>query len=334
MIYKKFEKIINKLGKNRVLVNERLNRYVSFRIGGPADLLFKALSTQDIINAVQVAKYYQIPYIIIGGGTNILVGDKGFRGLVIKNETSKIQTIGIRVKKLRNGGSDIKIEEKDVYIEAESGVSLNRLVRYTIDQGLSGLEAFLGQPGTIGGALYINAHNMRLSSFLGDSLVAGQLLNVDGKKLQVDKSYFHFGYDYSLIQKTHDIILSATFRLRACDKNLAWKKAQEAFYYRQKTQPSGVYSAGCIFRNIEKSQAIRLATPQFTCSAGYLLDVLGFKGKKFNNAQYSDRHANFIVHTGDAKAMDVLELINQAKKSVKEKYGINFKEEIIYIGDF
>lgn len=314
-------------------INEPLAKYTSFRIGGAADLFYKAGTIQELVIAILEADRLTIPVFVIGSGTNLLAADKGFRGIVVKNETSRISLVGIRGNNL-TAGKSAKIHVHTVFIKAESGVTINRLVRFTLDQGLSGLEVFLGQPGTVGGAVYINSHNLKMGKFFSDIVVEAKILDKEGQVSTVPASYFRFNYDQSLIQKTKETILSVTLKLVSFNKELIWKKAQEALEYRKLTQPMGQYSAGCTFRNINKSDAVRLATPNHTCSAGFLIESAGLKGVKMGGAQFSLEHANFIININNAKAADVLKLINLAKKKVKEKYHVEMKEEIILIGDF
>ncbi|MBI4991007.1 UDP-N-acetylmuramate dehydrogenase, partial [Candidatus Gottesmanbacteria bacterium] len=296
-----YQKLTRLLGETRVLINEPLSKYSSFRLGGPADLFFKAKTTGELAQAIKQADSFSIPIFVLGGGTNLLISDKGFRGLVIKNETSGIKLIGVR-------GAATKV--KKVFLEVDSGVGVNRLVRFALDQGLSGLEAFLGQPGTVGGAVYINAHNMWKGKFFGDCIVGAKIVTVSGDVKSVEGKYFKFGYDTSCLQKTKEIVLSVILQLETQDKEKLWQEAQKMLVYRQKTQPQGFYSSGCIFRNIEKSDALMIATPQFTCSAGFLLETIGLKGKKIGGAWFSSEHANFIVHRGGVTTSSVIELIN------------------------
>lgn len=322
-------KLLKILGERRILHNEPLFKYSSLHIGGPADLFYKAQSKEELIKAISSAKDIKIPYFVIGGGTNLLISDLGFRGIVIKNETKNIKLVGIKGEKK---GRETRLQT--VFLEAESGVGVNRLVRFTLDQGLSGLESFLGQPGTVGGAIFMNAHNMKMKKYFGDAIFSSEIFTMDREIKKVSRSYFKFGYDKSIIQKTGEIVLSVILDLQVSDKKLLWLKAQNTYNYRQKTHPQGVFSSGCTFRNIEKSQAVRLATPSYTCSAGFLLERVGLKGKIIGKARFSDRHANFIIHNGGVKASEVVELIKLAKSKVKEKFGINLMEEIVKIGDF
>ncbi len=321
----KFKQLVSILGEARVSLDEPLSKYSSMRIGGPADVIFRAKTVADLILAINSARSLSIPFFLLGGGTNLLISDSGFRGIVVKNDTGTIKLLGMKGRK----GS-----VPTVFLEAESGVTINRLVRFALDQGFSGLEYFLGQPGTIGGAVYINAHNMNKGLYFGDNIIEAKILGKDGKVKVVNSEYFRFGYDQSIIQKTQEIVLSVVLQLKRGNKDDLWKEATATLHYRQNTQPSGIFSSGCTFRNIKKSDAVRLATPNFTTSAGFLLESAGLKGVKIGEAGFSAHHANFIIHRGSAKAADVLELIHTAKKKVKAKYGIDLKEEIITVGDF
>ena len=329
---KKYKMLIKALGENRVMVNELLFKYTSFRLGGPADLFYRAKTTLELTNAVKQTTDLGISCFVMGGGTNILVSDKGYRGLVVKNDTSNIFVIGSRGGKFKNKTKNSQIEK--IFLEVDSGVGVNRLVRYTLDQGFVGLEYFLGQPGTVGGAVWINAHNMNMGKYFGDFVVGAKIFNPKNGIMIVDGQYFRFGYDTSSIQKNSDLVISVILQLGTGDKKKLWKTAKQAYEYRTKTQPKGVYSSGCTFRNISKSTAIRLSTPQYTCSAGYLLDSCKLKGIKKGHAQFSGEHANFIIHQGEATTSDVLELIKLAKTQVKKKYKIDLDLEIVIVGEF
>lgn len=333
MIDSRYQKLIEKLGEKRTNLSELLSQYTSLRIGGPADLFYRAKTIEELTKAVNSAKEYKVPYFILGSGTNILAGDSGFRGLIIRNETRNIRLLGVRGGNKPGGRSD-EAKVRLVYLEAESGATVNHLVRFTLEQGFGGFETFLGQPGTIGGAVWINAHNIRFKKYFSDDIYSIKILNKEGIVQELPKNHFHFGYDSSIIQKTKDIVLSVVFKLETRDSKKLWQKAHEIMAYRKETQPQGFFSAGCVFKNISKSDALRLATPNYTCSTGYLIDQLNLKGVSIGNVMFSPDHANFIVHKGSAKASDVVKLIQLAKKRAWEKYGIRLQEEIVFIGDF
>jgi len=311
-----YEVFVEKLGELRVKKNELLSNHTTFKIGGPADLFYTAYEKNEFINAVRLARELAIPVFVLGGGANILVSDKGVRGLVIKNRTSRIKIVGLKGK-----GLDLKVDK--VYVEAESGVSINQLVRFCLDEGLKGLEFLLSVPGTIGGALTINAHfRPNKGEFIGNKLHKAKILTPANEIVEVESSYFNFGYDRSILQESKDILLSATFLLTKNVKEKLWKEAMVGVEKRQASQPVGIPCAGCIFRNTKD------------WPAGYLLDKAGLKGLKIGGACFSEKHSNFILNLGGATAADVLELIKIAKEKVKAKFDVDLKEEIFYVGEF
>ncbi len=318
--------LINKLGKDRVLLNEPLSSHCTWRVGGLAKLWYEAKTKEELIKSITLARKYQIPYFVLAGGSNVLFSDRGFDGLVIKNSTSKISFAGI------TGRINNQIKKEAVFIEAESGVMFNRLVRFTLDQGLTGLEYFLGQPGTVGGAVYMNAHFMLKNKFVGDYLSSAKILNNENKVTDVEASYFRFGYDQSIIQKTGEIVLSAVFKLAKSNKTSVWEAANETIAYRQKTQPQGYPTAGCTFRNISTADAISLSIPNQIRSAGFLIDQCSLKGFAIGGAEISHDHANFILNKNKATAKDIISLINLCKDKVREKFGAVLTEEITYGG--
>lgn len=319
--------LVETLGSGRVKLNESLSSHTTFKIGGPAKYYFEACEVGEIVQSVNLCQEINLPFFILGGGSNLLVSDQGFPGLVIKNKSSKIKILGYQGKIQK-----FKPEIDKLFIEVDSGVPTNTLVRYTIGEGLAGLEEFLGLPGTVGGAIFINAHFQ--DKFVGDYLEKATVLDKAGESKEVSNSYFRFAYDQSLLQKTHEVLLTVVFRLIGGDKAKLWKEAQEALEWRRKNHHYDLPSAGCVFRNIQKSEALRLGTPNLSQSAGFLIEAAGLKGKVIGGAQISPLHANFIINLGGARATDVIKLIDLAKAKVKEKFGLNLKEEIVYLGDF
>jgi UDP-N-acetylmuramate dehydrogenase len=170
--------------------------------------------------------------------------------------------------------------------------------------------------------------------YVGDAVYQVRLITPEGEEKVVPQSYFRFAYDYSAIQQTKDTIISVVFALRADNKDALWATANESIAYRRLTQPQGILSAGCTFKNISQAEALIASTPNGTTSAGYLVDHAGLKGHTVGEAQISPIHANFIVNLGKAKASDVVELIEIARAKVKEQFGINLEEEIIRVGEF
>lgn len=322
-----YEMLHKKYG-DRVRRDEPLARYTTFKIGGPADIFFEAKETNEIVDAVLAARQANTPVFILGGGTNILIGDRGIRGLVIKNNTANITIAGAKGK--MTSGQRVG----EVFVEADTGVPMNKLVRFTVEEGLAGLEMQLGLPGSVGGAMYMNSKWTHPEGYVGDAVYQATILTPTGEVKAVPKSYFQFAYDTSSIQKTGDIVLSVIFALTPADKEELWKIANESIAYRRATQPQGVASPGCTFQNISKAEAFSVPTPNHTTSAGFLVDHAGMKGAVAGSAKISDVHANFIVNTGQAKASDVVQLIEDARARVKSQFGVDLKEEIVRVGEF
>lgn len=326
------DEIKNILGPLLVLENEPLSKHTYFKIGGPAKLFFSAKNVNAFKLALETAHHFQIPFLVLGQGANVLISDKGFDGLVIKNAAEEVKLVGIKGT-IDKTGKGIK----NALIWSASGTLMNRLARFTLDQGLEGLEFLLSIPGTVGGGLKINAHfAVSKGELIGSKVVSAVLFDPKTASIRtVDNKYFEFSYDYSKIQQTQEIILEVIFRLdKAKDPQSLWQKAMDNVKARNESQPIGIPSSGCIFKNIKNEDAKRLTTPNLTTSAGYIIESLGFKGQKVGGAQISKDHANFILNTGGATASDVLKLVKLIKEKAKDKYKLNLEEEIFYIGDF
>jgi len=302
--------------------NEPLAKHTYFKLGGVADQFVEVTSQDEIIEAVSYAVKEKLTYLVLGGGSNVLVSDAGYRGLVIKNKTSKIELKGFTGR-----ASKGKVDLKQVLVTAESGVPSNLLIRYTLDQGLAGLEDMLGLPGTVGGAVYNNSHH--LDKLFGEHIVEVQVLDEEGTIKTYAHDELHFAYDYSVFHKTHETILTVTFQLTKGDKTELWNIANAAVKRRATTQPLGRPSSGCMFKNISLADKMRLGVP--TSSAGYLIDKAGLKGLRVGGAYVSDVHANFIVHDGVATSSQVKELAELIKTKIKAKYGVELEREVFFI---
>lgn len=328
----KFEQFKNIIGPLRVFENEALSKHTYFKIGGPAKLFFEAKTVEDFKLALATAKKLGLPFVVLGSGANVLVSDSGFNGLVVKNKADDVRLVGIKGT-LTKEGKNIN----SALVCATSGTLMNRLARYSIDQGLEGLEFLLSVPGTVGGGLKINAHfEVEKGQFIGNKLVSATLYDPKtGEIKSYNQDYFNFSYDYSKLQETGEIVIDATFRLEMTeDKEKLWQVAMENVKRRNEEQPIGIPCSGCIFRNISSQDAMRLATPNLTTSTGYIIESIGLKGTKIGGAEISTHHSNFILNTNGASAKDVLELIKLTKEKAKNTYGLNLKEEIFMIGNF
>lgn len=318
------------LGESRTKVNEPLANHTYFKIGGPADVFFEATTSKDLIKAVTRSIEHKVPYFILGGGSNILVGDKGFRGMVIKNRADTVRTVGFHGKISRQ-----KASVNQALVEADSGTLLNKLVRYCIEENLGGLEVFLSVPGTVGGGIYNNSHyRPEKDEFLGNRLHAATVIDRNGNFKEVNHAYFKFNYDYSILHDTKETIVKATFALTGGNKNKLWKTATNMVRRRNQHQPIGIACSGCTFRNISQADALRLGTPEHTQSAGYIIDQAGLKGTQVGKAKVSNVHASFIENTGGATAREALELIDKIKTTVYDKFRIKLELEIFMVGEF
>lgn len=306
--------------------NTPLAKHTYFKLGGQADYFAIAASVDDLINLVRYSQKNKLSYLVLGGGSNVLIKDRGFRGLVIKNRSAQIQLKGFSGQAGRG-----RVALKEVVIQADSGVPANQLIRHSLDQGLAGLEHFLGLPGTVGGAIYNNSHHM--NKLIGELVVEVTALNNQGEVITLKPQDLKFAYDYSVFHETGDTILTASFQLKQQDRDALWQVANAAVKRRATTQPLGHPSSGCIFKNISVADAMRLGTPDGLRSVGYLIDQAGLKGKRVGGAAVSDRHANFIVNDGTATSQDVLDLIKLIKTEIKAKYGVDLVEEIVIIGE-
>ncbi len=316
-------KFIRKFGKNKVLTNEPLKKHTSIKIGGPTDLFFPASTKQELIEAIIFCRQNKIPFFIFGGGSNTLLSDKGFKGVVIKNKTDQI-----KILKITGNVKAKKTTIKNVYLEVDSGVLTNRLVRYCLDEGWGGLEHFLGLPGTIGGAIWGNSHYN--DQLIDENVYQIKILNTSLTTETLAKNQCGFDYNDSRFKKTNEIILSATFILEKKDKKILWQKAESALKKRSESQPKEP-SLGCVFQNIKKSEAIMHSTPNQTQSAGYLIEVCGLKSTQIGSAKISETHGNFIVNLNGAKATDVLKLIQLVKEKVYQRFNLKLNEEIVII---
>jgi UDP-N-acetylmuramate dehydrogenase len=302
----------SRIDPTRLKRGELLAPYTTFRIGGPADFFYDATSADDLANVVIAAREAGMPYFVLGLGANILVGDAGFRGLVIRNVAR-----GVRFG-----------AEGQVW--CESGVIMRDLIPEAVNRGWSGLEHYVGIPSTVGGAVWQNLHflspapDRERTMFIEEVFESAELLNERGERHSVDKDYMRFGYDTSVLHGGGEIALTVTFRLsrgdpammhRVMQENLSWRGARHPWL---EIHPS----AGSIFKKIEG------------VGAGRLIDQCGLKGHRIGDAQISHIHANIMVNLGHATARDVRALIAHAQQCVLEKFGQRLEPEIGFIGEF
>jgi len=284
--------------------NEPLALHCTFRIGGPADFFYIAKSTEEIPQLIEKAKSQNLPYFILGGGSNILFSDKGFRGLVIKIDTKKI-------------------EEKGREITADAGVTIPELVKFASKHNLQGLEKWIGLPGTVGGAVRGNAGRNDLET--AQIVTEAQVLDPETGKIEtLTNKDLEFAYRKSRIKHSKEMVLSATFRLKSTE--LSPEEQQEITNQirlsTQEKQPPG-FSSGSFFKN-----------PSPQNPAGKLIDEANLKGTKIGNAQISPKHGNFLINLGGATAKDILALAKLIKKEISNKFNLNLEEEVQILDEY
>jgi UDP-N-acetylmuramate dehydrogenase len=299
-------------GADRVKANVVLAPLTTFRVGGPADWLIETRSSDEIVTALKLARASSVPATILGGGSNVLVADRGVRGLVIRTRGGEVHALA---------------EDR---IRADAAVTINGLVRWTINHGRAGLEAWAGTPGTVGGAVFGNAHfGGRL---IGDLITEVRLADRDGATIDVPAAAMAFGYDRSRLQDTGEILLSAVFRVSAGEPAQLRATARASLAFRKRTQPLEAPSAGCIFQNPEQG---RDAVPDgIPWSAGALVDRAGMKGAAVGGARVSLTHGNFIVNEGAATATEIKTLIDRCRTAVRDRFGVELRDEIVLLGEF
>lgn len=304
--------ILEKTFGERVKKNKNLSPFFTLKMHTIADYFFEPTSIEDWKEVMSIVFEYDIPHLILGGGSNIAVFQERLSGIVLRN---------------RFISKSIE-DETDDYVDFKisSGYPMSMLIKETIDLGFSGFEYHYGLPGTLGGAIYMNSKWTRPLSYVSDPMMIGTLMDRDAMIRQESRDYFEFAYDYSKLQRTGEIFLEGIFRLMKHDVTELQKRAEDALWYRKDTQPFGLATGGCFFQNISEEEKQKHALP--TGSAGYLIDQAGLKGKTVGGFQVSTKHANFIINTGDGKHQELRELIDLVKETVKRKYDINLKEEV------
>jgi UDP-N-acetylmuramate dehydrogenase len=309
------ERVAAQLDARHTRRNEPLAPFTTFKIGGPADLLFEATSADALANAVLAARRNDVPYFVLGLGANVLVGDRGFRGLVIRNTA--------HAHEFRESG-------EVCHLWTESGAIVKNLIQESVARGWSGLEHYVGIPSTVGGAVWQNLHFLspaperERTMFIAEVFESCEILSQENERKTVGADYVQFGYDDTVFHHRRDIVLSATFKLAREDQAVLHRILQENLSWRGGKHPWLDWhpSAGSIFKKIEG------------VGAGRLVDQCGLKGHRHGGAQISHIHANIMVNLGGATAKDVRELIDLAQKTVEQNCGVHLEPEIGFIGEF
>jgi len=302
------------LGAERLQRDVPLAPYTTFQLGGPADVFVEARTADELARSIQIARHHEIRFFLLGMGANVIVGDRGFRGLVI-----------------RNAAAHTSIDRETGRVWAESGaVMYPDVINEAVDAGLSGLEHYAGIPSTVGGALWQNLHFLspaparERTMFIEEVLHEADVLTEENERRTVGVDYFEFGYDDSILHHRDDVVLSATFQLEPDDpermrqvmeQNLEWRSLRHPPL---DTEPS----VGSIFKKIEG------------IGAGRLIDECGLKGAKIGGARVTHRHANIFVNDGNATAADLIALIRHVQDVVESETGYRLETEIGFIGEF
>ncbi len=281
---------------------EPLRRHVSFRIGGPVDVLVLPRTIEELRQVVAHLFTQRTPFVILGQGSNVLIADAGIRGVVVK---------------IGKGLDRVTFEDERVI--AEAGLGLPHLARRAVERGLSGLEFAAGIPASVGGAVVMNAGAH--GSAMADIVQTVRVLAPEGD-VQLDREALGFAYRTSALQARPAVVVETTLRLRRGDPEAIRARTEQWLLQRSQTQPIGPPSSGCIFRNPPGDHA------------GRLIDFAGAKGMTVGGAQVSVVHANYMLNTGEATAADVLALIDKVSHLVMEKCAVRLEPEIKFLGEF
>ena len=302
------------LGAGRIQRHVPLAPLTTFKIGGPADLFFAAQTEEELAQSILTARRLEIPHFLLGCGANVVIGDRGFRGLVI-----------------RNCATDFAVDSATGQLRAASGaIMYPNVIEHAVSLGMSGLEHYVGIPSTVGGALWQNLHFLapaparERTMFIEEVLLSADILTEENDLRTVGGDYFDFGYDFSILHVRDDIVLSATFQLEPCPvprmqtiitENLTWRALRHPPL---DSEPS----VGSIFKKIQG------------IGAGRLIDECGLKGASIGGIVVTHRHANIMVNTGGGTAADLQALITYVVEVVRDRTGYELETEITFVGDF
>lgn len=301
--------------------NEPLALYTTYKIGGPARFFVQANDEETAVRAVRLARENNLPLFVLGRGSNILISDTGFDGLVLHPNWKKIEVNNESVK-------------------ASAGVRLDELITEAQKNNLVGLECLAGIPGQVGGSIRGNAGTF--GEQIGDFVIGVRVLAEDGQIKNYNQAECEFKYRSSIFKKNSDIILEAELKLAKGDAQASQALIEERLKQRWNSQPSEP-SVGCIFKNIQFSECnsddlkargvdVEKFSQHKKIPAAYLIESLNLKGKTIGQIQVSEKHANFLINKGGGTAKDVCELIELIKKEIKEAYGLELNEEVQKVG--
>jgi UDP-N-acetylmuramate dehydrogenase len=299
LLAREIEKIA---GQENVKLDEPMKNHTSFKVGGPADILVTPVSVSQLSQILKLCKNKSVPVFVMGNGTNLIVRDKGIRGVVVKIFDNLNQ-----------------FTVKDDIITAYAGILLSRVSTIAYENGLTGLEFACGIPGTLGGAVAMNAG--AYGGEMKDVVVETEYMDKDGEIRVVRDDGHQFGYRTSFIQKNSGIVIKTSMKLKKGNKEEIKALMDDLTQRRQEKQPLEMPSAGSIFKRPEGY------------FAGKLIEDCGLRGHRIGGAEVSQKHCGFIVNTGDAKAKDILDLIEYIRNTVKMKFGVDMQTEVRIVGE-
>ncbi|WDN88103.1 UDP-N-acetylmuramate dehydrogenase [Desulfosarcina sp. BuS5] len=323
MINHAAKEFLKNISGGNVRFDEPMSRHTSLRVGGTADFFAEPDSLEALVDIVKWTSAKSIPYLIIGGGSNLLVRDNGIRGLVIS------------LKKCLNCITDNRRNDIFVEVSAGAGVNLQRLCFFAMNKGLEGMNFALGIPGSVGGAIVMNAGTEH--GFMEKVLDSVNVLMTDGKIEKIDKTNIDFSYRELALKleqnkgavnrssnrsSNRSIIISGKFLFTRNEPAKLKKEAESMLGARNRKQPTNLPSAGCFFRN-----------PQSGMTAGELIDRAGLKGKIVGGARISMKHANFIINRDNASAADIIALMEEAQERVDKHFNIFLEPEVKIVGE-
>lgn len=291
------------LGSDNVKLQEPMSRHTTFRIGGPADFYLCPHSTKEVQEIVEICKEENLPYFVLGNGSNLLVSDKGYRGVVIQ---------------LWKNFSDITV--KDCCIQAKAGALLSKVAAEALEAGLTGMEFASGIPGTIGGAAFMNAG--AYGGEMKDIIKSVKVLDTQGEVRVLPKEELKMGYRTSIVKEKGYTVLCVELELSKGNREEIRNTMEDLKERRTSKQPLEMPSAGSTFKRPEGY------------FAGKLIMDSGLRGFSVGGAQVSEKHCGFVVNKGGATAMDVLTLIREVQRKVKEQFGVELETEVRFLGEF
>ena len=291
------------LGSDNVKWKEPMKNHTTFRIGGPAEHYLCPHSTAELQKVIEICKEENLPFFVQGNGSNLLVSDRGYRGVVIQ---------------LGKNFSDMEVKDERILVKA--GALLSKTAKEALDAGLAGMEAVSGIPGTIGGAVMMNAG--AYGGEMKDIVESVTVLNQEGELLTLSVEEMKMGYRTSIVKEKGYIVVSAVLRLRRGQRQAIREQMEDYKERRVTKQPLDMPSAGSTFKRPEGY------------FAGKLIMDAGLRGFSVGGAQVSEKHCGFVVNKGEATAQDVLDLIHEVQRRVKEQFGVELEPEVRFLGEF